>query len=749
MPTLDDPPTKRANQGAPQVPAISSQDPAGVPAAPSIPADVSLPAATLSALADFPVPAVSIAHAAVSVHAEPMVHPAESHMDDPLTAPEHGSSEPTVAAPPLSSSRHHRRHIAKKQVTPIVDVADAAMIKSDSDSDSDSDDDPLPYAPYAGWELFPSPLGSVHSYHNMEGHTKHFTTLREILHMVERTDLQRLLGAVDALYQSEESDTFALLLWRVYPRAQVYVLEMVDGRVIHMFVDVSYPLSVGFSCWFSTTLQMVFCSPWLTAKKDLTHHEVHEQRALGKDKSNPLTVGSLLKTTWSSIHDLLTDEVLTSPEQTATAEGDLRKFSYIGAWDNMVRVQVPSCMAWLDYDEHVDSLSTMDNEVGVISLESTIRTLPLFKEYTPPVTYSEDVENTLRTPIEVEPLNETKQEEVGLNCNHNIPFSSREVPSFDGPEPQPLLNSPSLDVSLGDVIGPEPPIKPHSPDSSRMKYVNGMKSRKKNQSANVSDNANQKKHKENVKKSKKLGSKERLASPRPSKPRTCLKWLPTRRNFDLSRTITESSNTENLVFEAMHDDYIGGQPSATPRTVLAAQAPQVLQTPTTSTAIVDTTSTPTNSSSQATNFPNTSLDVDELETPHHVSNAMLDGNTNQLRTDGDMCMYALTVSTMEPRNVKEAMIQPAWIESMQEELLQFKRLDHGEENTVIQNKTRLVVRGYRQEEGIDFEESFASVARMKPMRIFLAYAAHKSFTVFQMDVKTAFLHGTLKEDVYM
>ncbi|GJV94175.1 retrovirus-related pol polyprotein from transposon TNT 1-94 [Tanacetum coccineum] len=145
---------------------------------------------------------------------------------------------------------------------------------------------------------------------------------------------------------------------------------------------------------------------------------------------------------------------------------------------------------------------------------------------------------------------------------------------------------------------------------------------------------------------------------------------------------------------------------------------------------------------------------------------------NQLRSDGDMCIYALTVSTVEPKNVKEAMTDPAWIESMQEELLQFKRLDvwvlvplpdnikpltlkwlfknkHDEENTVIRNKSRLVVRGYRQEEGIDFEESFAPVARMEAIRIFLAYAAHKSFTVFQMDVKTAFLHGTLKEDVYV
>ncbi|GJV59949.1 hypothetical protein Tco_1466049 [Tanacetum coccineum] len=139
--------------------------------------------------------------------------------------------------------------------------------------------------------------------------------------------------------------------------------------------------------------------------------------------------------------------------------------------DDMVRVQVPRCMAWLDYDEHVDSLSTMDNEVGVTSPESTTQTLLSFKECTPPVTYPEEVEKTLGTPIEVEPLNETKLEEAGLNCNHNTPLSSKEVPSFDGPEPQPLLNSPSLDVSLGVVIGPEPPIKPHSPDSFRMKVV--------------------------------------------------------------------------------------------------------------------------------------------------------------------------------------------------------------------------------------------------------------------------------------
>ncbi|GJW06969.1 retrovirus-related pol polyprotein from transposon TNT 1-94 [Tanacetum coccineum] len=144
----------------------------------------------------------------------------------------------------------------------------------------------------------------------------------------------------------------------------------------------------------------------------------------------------------------------------------------------------------------------------------------------------------------------------------------------------------------------------------------------------------------------------------------------------------------------------------------------------------------------------------------------------QLATDPEMCMFALTVSIVEPKNIKEAMADSAWIEAMQDELHQFDRLKvwelvdkpfgkmviklkwlwknkKDEDQTVIRNKARLVAKGYAQEEGIDFEESFAPVARLEAVRIFVAYAAHKVFPIYQMDMKTAFLNGPLKEEVYV
>nr|GEU90776.1 Gag-Pol polyprotein [Tanacetum cinerariifolium] len=203
---------------------------------------------------------------------------------------------------------------------------------------------------------------------------------------------------------------------------------------------------------------------------------------------------------------------------------------------------------------------------------------------------------------------------------------------------------------------------------------------------------------------------------------------------------------------------------ATTRTVPPAQEPQVRQSSTASTTIADTAPIPTNSSSLATNIPITSQDVDELN-----PNAMVDGNTfvNPFANSSTSVAASSLQQNVDPSNM-HTFYQPyphkfQWTKDhhMKQVLVHapdnispltlkwFFKNKHDEEQTVIKNKSRLVVKGYHQEEGIDFEESFALVARMEAIRIFLAYAAHKSFTVFQMDVKTAFLHGSLKKDVYV
>nr|GEV29691.1 retrovirus-related Pol polyprotein from transposon TNT 1-94 [Tanacetum cinerariifolium] len=233
----------------------------------------------------------------------------------------------------------------------------------------------------------------------------------------------------------------------------------------------------------------------------------------------------------------------------------------------------------------------------------------------------------------------------------------------------------------------------------------------------------------------------------------------------------------DIIFEPLHNEYLGGRPSEAPRTIPAAPVIHNLHAPIASMSFQDSALALTNSLNTLVSSHN----VDEQSQQHaqqqrnltllptasaadDVLNAMFEGDLfvnpfatpstesivsstqyvdplnmhtfcqpyphdyqctkdhpleqvigepsrpvltrNQLKTDGDMCIYALTVSIMEPKR-------------------------------------------YRQEKGINFEESFAPVARMEAIRIFLAYAAHKGFTLYQMDVKTAFLNGSLKEDIYV
>ncbi|GKC18074.1 putative ribonuclease H-like domain-containing protein, partial [Tanacetum coccineum] len=146
-------------------------------------------------------------------------------------------------------------------------------------------------------------------------------------------------------------------------------------------------------------------------------------------------------------------------------------------------------------------------------------------------------------------------------------------------------------------------------------------------------------------------------------------------------------------------------------------------------------------------------------------------STIQQRTnhkDLQNCLFACFLSQEEPKKVTHALKDPSWIEAMQEELLQFKLQEvwtlvdlpnrkraigskwvfknkKDERGIVIRNKARLVAQGYTQEEGINYDEVFAPVARIEAIRLFLAYASFKDFMVYQMDVKSAFLYGRLKK----
>nr|GEY32771.1 retrovirus-related Pol polyprotein from transposon TNT 1-94 [Tanacetum cinerariifolium] len=265
-------------------------------------------------------------------------------------------------------------------------------------------------------------------------------------------------------------------------------------------------------------------------------------------------------------------------------------------------------------------------------------------------------------------------------------------------------------------------------------------------------------------------------------------------------TITPQRPSErdlDILFEPLHNEYLSGRPSEAPRIIHVAPVLQNLQAPTTSMSFQDSTPAPTNSSNTLVSSHN----VDATSQQHaqrqrnltssptasaadNVLNVVFEGDlfVNPFATPSTEFVISST-HYVDPSNMytfyqpyphdyqwtkdhpleqvigepsrsiltrnqlKTNVPSPDGIKPLTLKWL-FKN-KHDEENTVICNKTRLVVRGYRQEEGIDFQESFAIVTRMEAIRIFLTYAAHKGFTMYQMDVKTTFLHGSLKEDVYV
>ncbi|GJZ69068.1 retrovirus-related pol polyprotein from transposon TNT 1-94 [Tanacetum coccineum] len=130
---------------------------------------------------------------------------------------------------------------------------------------------------------------------------------------------------------------------------------------------------------------------------------------------------------------------------------------------------------------------------------------------------------------------------------------------------------------------------------------------------------------------------------------------------------------------------------------------------------------------------------------HSIANVIGDPSRSvstrkQLQTNSMWCYFDAFLISVEPKNFKQAMTETSWIDAMQEEIHKFQRLEVWE---LVPCPDKV------KEEGIIFEESFAPVARIEAIRIFVANAAHKNMMIYQMNVKTAFLNGELKEEVYV
>nr|GEV04002.1 retrovirus-related Pol polyprotein from transposon TNT 1-94 [Tanacetum cinerariifolium] len=249
----------------------------------------------------------------------------------------------------------------------------------------------------------------------------------------------------------------------------------------------------------------------------------------------------------------------------------------------------------------------------------------------------------------------------------------------------------------------------------------------------------------------------------------------------------------DILFQLMFDEYL--EPPHVERPVfpaLAVQVPVISAGTPSSTTIDQDAPFPSHSLSSSVSEASSFGDVSSAEstyvsqTLHHLSKWRKDhpldnviGNPSlpvstrkQLATNALWCLYNSVLSKVKPKNFKSAIIEDCWFQAMQDQIHKFDRLQVwelvpqpdcvmiialkwiykvklDEYGDVMKNKTRLVAKGYRQEEGIDFEESFAPVARIEAIPILIANATSKNMTIYQMDVKKTFLNGELKEEVYV
>nr|GFB02419.1 retrovirus-related Pol polyprotein from transposon TNT 1-94 [Tanacetum cinerariifolium] len=211
----------------------------------------------------------------------------------------------------------------------------------------------------------------------------------------------------------------------------------------------------------------------------------------------------------------------------------------------------------------------------------------------------------------------------------------------------------------------------------------------------------------------------------------------------------------DLLFQPMFDELLNPPPS------VDHQAPEVINP---IDDVIPPVQDDSTGSPSSTTVDQDATSASKYHTTTKIQSSFIPQDVEEDNLDIEVAHIGNDPLLVEPKTYKDALTQSCWIEAMQEELNEFERLEVWELvprpdkvmvitlkwifkvklyklGGILKNKARLVARGYRQEEGIDFEESFAPVARLEAIRIFLVYATHKNMVVYQMDVKTAFLNG--------
>ncbi|GJY89565.1 retrovirus-related pol polyprotein from transposon TNT 1-94 [Tanacetum coccineum] len=256
----------------------------------------------------------------------------------------------------------------------------------------------------------------------------------------------------------------------------------------------------------------------------------------------------------------------------------------------------------------------------------------------------------------------------------------------------------------------------------------------------------------------------------------------------LNKAVQTPTTDWDMLFQPLFDELLNPPPSVdhpapevvAPINEVAAPKPAVSTGSPSSTTVDQDAPSPSNSQTTPdTQPPVIPNDVEEdnhdIEVAHMGNDPYFGIPILEVSSDQSSFSFPVTYDAFPSLLLNpslKSLTQACWIEAMQEELNEFERLEVwelvprldkvmvitlkwiykvklDELGGILKNKARLVARGYRQEEGIDFEESFAPVARLEAIRIFLAFAAHMNMVVYQMDVKTAFLNGNLREEVYV